>query len=104
MHWAASAGHIEAVQYFVNELKIPINIQNAVGDTALHKAAWRGSLTVVQFLVGLDETDLNLKNKEGKKAVDIARHLEVKSLLQSYEGGDDEEEEEEDDDEGSEEN
>jgi ankyrin repeat protein len=101
LHWAASAGHIEAVQYLVNELKVPVNAQNTVGDTALHKAAWRGSLSTVQFLCGLDETDINVKNKEGKKAVELARYLEVKSYLQSFEGDEEDEEDEGEDEEES---
>ena len=61
--------------------------------------AWRGSLSTVQFLCGLDETDIQMKNKEGKRPVDVARHLEVKSYLQSFEGSEEDQEEEEEEEE-----
>jgi ankyrin repeat protein len=97
LHWSASADHLEAVQFEVEKLKININAQNKVGDTALHKAAWRGSLDCVKYLIDKD-ANLTILNKEGKKPVDLAHHLEVKSYLQSFEGDDVEDDEDADSD------
>jgi ankyrin repeat protein len=56
-----------------------------LNEIALHLAAWRGSIKVVQYLVE-HEADLNVKNKEGKRPVDLAHHLELKAYLESFEG------------------
>jgi len=58
-------------------------------NIALHAAAWRGSLGALKYLALDTDADLKIKNKDGKKAVDVARHLEVKSFLQSFEGDED---------------
>jgi ankyrin repeat protein len=97
LHWSASADHLDAVQYLVETLKLDVNAVNKVGDTALHKAAWRGSLDCVKYLIDKD-ANLNALNKDKKRPVDLAHHLEVKSYLQSFEGSDDDEGELEDED------
>lgn len=93
LHWAASGNHLDCVKYLVEKRKAKVNSANLNGDTPLHTASWKGSLSVVQYLCE-KEADLNLKNKDKKRPVDLARHLEVKSLLQSFEGRDDVEDKE----------
>lgn len=80
------------VQYLVDTLKVDIFAKNKVGDTPLHKAAWRGSLDCVKYLIDKDDklVNLNVTNKDGKRPVDLAHHLEIKSYLQSFEGADEE--------------
>ena len=57
----------------------------------------RGALDVVKYLVEKD-AKLDIANTQNKRPVDLAHHLEVKSYLQSYEGGDEDYEEDEDED------
>ncbi|KAL9655960.1 hypothetical protein ABK040_007581 [Willaertia magna] len=97
LHAAAGAGHLDCCKYLVETLKIPLDQTNKQGDTALHKAAWRGALDVVKYLIDKD-CKLEIKNKEGKKPVDLAHHLEVKSYLQSFIGDDDEQHIDDDED------
>jgi ankyrin repeat protein len=40
LHWAASGGHVAAVQLAI-KAGCDVNLQNKGGDTALHKASWR---------------------------------------------------------------
>ncbi|KAL0481263.1 hypothetical protein AKO1_012808 [Acrasis kona] len=87
LHWSASADHLDAVEYLVDVLKLDVDAVNNVGDTALHKAAWRGSLDCVKYLIDKDATIEKLNNDK-KRPVDLAKHLEVKSYLQSFEGAD----------------
>jgi ankyrin repeat protein len=37
LHWAAGAGHLEAVQYLLSRPDIKLNEQNLLGDTPLHR-------------------------------------------------------------------
>lgn len=55
------------------------------------KATWRGSLDVIKYLALDMDADLDIKNTDGKRAVDLARHLDVKSFLQSFEGDEEQE-------------
>eukprot|EP01080_Neovahlkampfia_damariscottae_P000975 gene975-9882_t len=89
VHWASSAGYLDAVKYLVEKRKAKINTVNNNGDTPLHLAAWRGEFAVVQYLVD-HEAELEGKNKEGKRPVDLAHHLEIKAYLESFEGDDEE--------------
>jgi hypothetical protein len=45
-------------------------------------------LSVVKYLLEKTDANINEKNKDGKRPVDLARHLEVKAYLQSFEGDD----------------
>jgi ankyrin repeat protein len=84
LHYAASGGHLDACKFLIEKRKVNINKTNNEGDTPLHKAAWKGELQVVKYLIEKD-CKMFIKNLNHKRPVDLARHLEVKSYLQSFE-------------------
>eukprot|EP01087_Luapelamoeba_hula_P018973 TRINITY_DN6210_c0_g1_i3.p1 TRINITY_DN6210_c0_g1~~TRINITY_DN6210_c0_g1_i3.p1 ORF type:complete len:880 (+),score=94.32 TRINITY_DN6210_c0_g1_i3:189-2828(+) len=43
-----------------------VNTQNKYGETALHKAAWKGSIKSVEYLVKFSTIDINLQNTKGE--------------------------------------
>ena len=51
LHWAARCGHEECVGALLDAPGIEINVQNKIGDTPLHSAAWKGSPSVVSLLL-----------------------------------------------------
>ncbi|MEM8865113.1 MAG: peroxidase family protein [Planctomycetota bacterium] len=71
LHKAAFWGHTEAVRYLANELKLDPNVQDQMGDTALHDAARFGNADVTQILLEAG-TDLTLKNSAGMNAYELA--------------------------------
>mmetsp|Transcript_24311 Transcript_24311/g.60918 ORF Transcript_24311/g.60918 Transcript_24311/m.60918 type:complete len:135 (-) Transcript_24311:62-466(-) len=79
LHWAASGGHVAAVQLALKS-GCDVNAQNKGGDTALHKASWRNHPEACQLLVDAG-ADRELTNKEGKSAYDLARNAEVKKVV-----------------------
>eukprot|EP00761_Pharyngomonas_kirbyi_P012114 gb/GECH01012141.1/.p1 GENE.gb/GECH01012141.1/~~gb/GECH01012141.1/.p1 ORF type:complete len:150 (+),score=47.62 gb/GECH01012141.1/:1-450(+) len=97
LHYAAGAGHASVVKYLVKEMKAAVNMVNKVGDTPLHRAAWRGSKDCCRFLVE-NSGELNIKNKDGKRPVDLAHVVDVKSYLQSFDSSFEDHEDEDDED------
>jgi len=87
LHYAANAGHVDAVQALVNTYGAPVNAVNSAGDTPLHKAAARGHAEVVKILIaaGADKT---IKNALGQTADDGAFDAAVKDILASGSGED----------------
>jgi len=82
LHWAASGGHHESVQYLIEQYTKNINFQNKFGDTALHRASWKGHTEVCKLLVNMGASDSKLiKNKDGKTPLDLARKLEIRLLV-----------------------
>ena len=59
---------------------INVNVQNKIGDTALHSAAWKGSPEIVDMLIqfGADRT---LKNADGKTAYQLCYDADTAKLL-----------------------
>lgn len=57
LHWAAGAGHLEAVNYLLSRPDIKLNEQNLLGDTPLHRVCF-----FVQILENIetDEKTLNM--------------------------------------------
>ena len=53
-------------------------------ETPLHRACQRGQLDVIKFLVK-NGASTNARNNEGKRPIDLARHVDTKSYLQSLE-------------------
>jgi len=86
LHIAAGAGHLESVEFLLSKrdlIKPSLNKQNHIGDTPLHKAAFRGYHEVIkQLLKG--GCDSKVKNRDGKIPVDLARDDETRNLFPEY--------------------
>jgi hypothetical protein len=108
LHWAAStpnlirpplrpsiyanaliigSGKDEAIKYLL-EKGANINARNKLGDTALHRAVWRGHLSTVQILLDCPDIDVGILNHQGHMALDLARDPVIGELVQSYEAPD----------------
>ena len=55
-----------------------------MGDSPLHLAAWGGHEQVVEQLLRQPDILTDLKNKDGKKAIEIAKTPQVASLLLNH--------------------
>nr|CCE46073.1 osteoclast-stimulating factor [Sycon raphanus] len=80
LHWAAQCGAEDIVSLLLSQPSIQIDVQNKLGDTAIHAAAWKGHAGVLKILVdrGAKKT---LKNKENKTPLMLARNPECQALL-----------------------
>eukprot|EP00088_Acartia_fossae_P008522 TRINITY_DN14072_c0_g1_i3.p1 TRINITY_DN14072_c0_g1~~TRINITY_DN14072_c0_g1_i3.p1 ORF type:complete len:189 (-),score=27.59 TRINITY_DN14072_c0_g1_i3:91-657(-) len=78
LHWAAVKGHLDIVQYLIQN-KADIDVKNdKAGETALHMSTRKGCAPVVKYLVQ-EGADLNIKDNQGLTALDICsgkKHLE----------------------------
>jgi ankyrin repeat protein len=79
--WSMTAAStpMAAVQYCVG-LGTDVNVQNKLGYTALHGAAFIGDLKVIQYLVD-HGADVKAKNKAGDTVADLANGPFEKSQL-----------------------
>ncbi|GAA5857263.1 hypothetical protein JCM8547_009404 [Rhodosporidiobolus lusitaniae] len=83
LHYAAQAGHVDVVQWLVEEAGAMPELEDAEGETPLHRAAHRGHLDVCRFLisrdveVGAQDADgwTALHNASSRGWLDIARLL-----------------------------
>ena len=82
LHYAANAGHAEAVHELLHTYHVPVNVANAAGDTPLHKAAARGHAGVVRALLAAG-ADPTLRNALGQCPADGAFDPAVKDALAS---------------------
>ncbi len=83
LHFAASHGHLEIVEYLLDQgadRDKPTNRNN----TALHLAARCGHLEVVQCLMTYG-ADINAKNDRGQTPLDIASNEEIKQAIRDVE-------------------
>jgi len=102
LYWAAHGGHDDCVKEILKHgNKVQLDIQNLLGDTALHGASWKGHETVVRLLISAGARQ-DVKNKEQKLARELAREPAVASLFVRKSVIDEEDylDDEEDEDEG----
>jgi ankyrin repeat protein len=71
-------GWLPAAKYFVEELRVDINMRDAEGFTALHHAAARGDNAVVQYLVSRG-AEVMAVNRAGQTTVDMANSPEQRT-------------------------
>jgi ankyrin repeat protein len=71
-------GWMAAAKYFVEELKVNINVRDADGFTALHHAAARGDNDVIQYLLQ-HGADVMAVNRAGQTTVDMANSPEQRT-------------------------
>ncbi len=71
-------GWMPAAKYFVEELKVDINVRDADGFTALHHAAARGDNEVILYLVKHGANVLAV-NRAGQTTVDMANSPEQRT-------------------------
>jgi ankyrin repeat protein len=77
---------LEAVKLCV-KLGVDVNAKNALGQTAVHAATYKGANTIIQFLVA-QGADVNARNNMGQTALTLAelghyRNAEFKTLPQT---------------------
>lgn len=87
LHYAAAAGHAQAVARLLANDKVKVNVANNMGDTPLHKATWRGALEVVKQLLARG-ADVNAKNRTGERPVQFAKDPAIGALVEPTPEGD----------------
>jgi ankyrin repeat protein len=71
-------GWMPAAKYFLEELKVDVNIRDADGFTALHLAAARGDNEMIKYLVSRG-ADVMAVNRAGQTTVDMANSPEQRT-------------------------
>ncbi|XP_072665243.1 ankyrin repeat and death domain-containing protein 1A isoform X13 [Canis lupus baileyi] len=82
LHWAAGAGHEQAVQLLLQH-EVAVDDEDAFGMNALLLSAWFGHLRILQILVN-SGAKIHCENKEGNTALHLAAsrgHLAVLQRL-----------------------
>eukprot|EP00357_Protocruzia_adherens_P034959 CAMPEP_0115009136 /NCGR_PEP_ID=MMETSP0216-20121206/22406_1 /TAXON_ID=223996 /ORGANISM="Protocruzia adherens, Strain Boccale" /LENGTH=148 /DNA_ID=CAMNT_0002376833 /DNA_START=708 /DNA_END=1154 /DNA_ORIENTATION=- len=80
LHFAASAGNLEAVQYLVETCGVPLDPLTNGGETPLMKAVFFGRKNVFQYLVSRG-CDLTIKNADDQHVLDIARLMADQDII-----------------------
>jgi ankyrin repeat protein len=78
---AGTADPLDAVKMFV-EAGADVDVQNDLGNTALHYAAQTGASRIVEYLVGKG-AKLDVYNYSGQTPIDMTRSQPVKKLLEA---------------------
>lgn len=71
IHEAAKGGNVEAVEQQLRH-GTNVNIQDELGNTALHYAVTEAQLAVVNVLLGQPKLDINLRNKRDETPLHLA--------------------------------
>ena len=78
VHFAANTGSYEAVKYFLEEGKFPVNSTSLLGNTLAHEAASGGHKDIVTLLAEFG-ADLGRLNKFGETPYVLAKRKRFKS-------------------------
>ena len=90
LHVAALKGHVQVVDFLLQQNECDVTIPDSNGHLALHCACQSGSLSMVTSLVKVDPSTANTQNKEGTTPLQMASfsgHLDIVKYLASL--GDD---------------
>jgi ankyrin repeat protein len=78
---ACSGGHLEAADVLIQN-GADVNAVNHMGETPLHRGAWKNHLGICKLLIEHGASpSRTLNNKDGKTPLDLARVLEVKTVV-----------------------
>ena len=83
LHWAASSGQLEVVEWLLAGGFSPIDARNSGESTPLHSAAGGGALAVVERLLAAG-ADRKAVDEDGETPASLARtrgHAEIAALL-----------------------
>ncbi len=81
LHMASANGHVDIVQFLLEDLKVPCDIQNSEGNTALHWAALNGHLPVVNLLLK-HGAPIDMRNNGGRSALFEAQRHDREEVVQ----------------------
>jgi ankyrin repeat protein len=77
-HRTVPNGWMTAAKYFLEELRVDVNMRDAEGFTALHHAAARGDNKMILYLVSRDANVMAV-NRAGQTTVDMANSPEQRT-------------------------
>jgi hypothetical protein len=82
LHMCAANGHVEVMQFLLNQKSCEPDIQTKLGNTAVHLAALNARVEACKLLIN-NGVDLKKKNKSGKTAADLcpAEAADLKTYL-----------------------
>jgi len=82
LHMCAANGHVEVMQFLLNQKGCEPDIQTKLGNTAVHLAALNARVEACKLLIN-NGVDLKKKNKSGKTAADLcpAEAADLKTYL-----------------------
>jgi ankyrin repeat protein len=81
LHWACRYGRVSFVQVLVEQHGANVNIQDALGRTALYIATYYGQCDLVQLLLDHD-ADLNIMDQSGESPLAIACNFGLLQIVQ----------------------
>jgi len=81
LHMCAANGHVEVMQFVLNQKGCDANIQTKLGNTAVHLAALNARAEACKLLIS-NGVDLKKKNNSGKTAAEMCP--ESADTLKSY--------------------
>jgi ankyrin repeat protein len=77
-HRTVPDGWMAAAKFFIEELRVDVNMRDADGFTALHHAAARGDNEMIKYLVSHD-ANVMVVNRAGQTTVDMANSPEQRT-------------------------
>ena len=83
-HIASLSGSVTCLRYVCQHLPHLLNLQNNYGETCLHYAVCHHHLPSVRMLLE-PYVDFRVRNKEGRTALDVAKHWNIRHIVEELE-------------------